>query len=174
MSGEREPGPKGVGLAVGLLWGVSVQLVAQGSSLLSRSDVFASSGGERTVSGVGAFAAAVLAFSFGELVRRGVGRTRRLVVVLGLILTVFGAASLPGTVRDISHGFFWSAVPTAILITIAPLMALWMHSARSRRWFDSVTRDAARRRHGGLWIATLAVVAVGSGLLVAYAEARHR
>ena len=56
--------------------------------------------------------------------------------------------------------------------TIAPLMAFWMASARSRDWFASVTSDVARRRHGGLWIATLAVVAIGSGLLVAYAEAR--
>ena len=171
---SSEPGPRGVGLAVGLLWGVSVQLLAQGSSRLAGSGVLASSGGERAVSAAGAFAAAVLAFVFGELVRRGVERTRRLVVVLGLALTVGGVASLPGTVRDIGHGFFWSAVPTAILITIAPLMALWMHSARSRRWFDSVAGDVARRRHGGVWIVTLAVVAVGSGLLVAYAEARHR
>jgi hypothetical protein len=171
---SSEPGPRGVGLSVGLLWGVSVQLVAQGSSRLAGSGVFASRGGERAVTAVGAFVAAALAFTFGELVRRGVERTRRLVVVLGLALTVAGVASVPGTVRDLRHGFIWSAVPTAILITIAPLMALWMHSARSRRWFDWVTDDVARRRHGGVWIVTLAVVAVGSGLLVAYAEARHR
>ena len=121
---------------------------------------------------VAAFAGASLALVFGELVRRGVGRTRRLVVVLGVALTVAGVASLPGTARDIGHGLYWSAVPTAILVTIAPLMALWMHSARSRHWVDSVTSDVARRRHGGVWVVTLAVVALGSGLLVAYAEAR--
>ena len=119
-----------------------------------------------------AFAAALLAFAFGELVRRGVSRTRRLVVALGVALTLAGVASVPATVRDIHHGFYWSAVPTAILITVAPLMAQWMHSAPSRNWFGSVTSDVARRRHGGIWVTTLAVVAVGSGLLVAYAEAR--
>ena len=163
-----------MGLSVGLLWGVSVQLVAQGSSRLAASGVFASSGGGRALSAVGAFAAALLALAFGELVRRGVGWSRRLVVGLGLVLTVLGVASLPGTARDIGRGFFWSAVPTAILITIAPLMALWMHGASSRSWFGFVTSDVARRRHGGVWVATLAVIAVGSGLLVAYAEARHR
>jgi predicted cobalt transporter CbtA len=124
------------------------------------------------ITAAGALAGASLAFVFGELVRRGAGRTRRLVVVLGVALTVAGVASLPGTARDIGRGFYWSAVPTAILVTIAPLMALWMHSARSRHWFDSVTSDVARRRHGGVWVVTLAVVALGSGLLVAYAEAR--
>jgi heme exporter protein D len=168
----RDAGPKGVGLSVGLLWGVSVQLVAQGFSRLASSTVFASGGGGRVLAAVAAFAGASLAFVFGELVRRGVGRTRRLVVVLGVALTVAGVASLPGTARDIGHGFYWSAVPTAILVTIAPLMALWMHSTRSRHWFDSVTSDVARRRHGGVWVVTLAVVALGSGLLVAYAEAR--
>jgi hypothetical protein len=163
-----------VGLSVGLLWGVSVQLLAQGSSRLAGSGVFATSGGERWLTAAGAFAAAFLALVLGELVRRGVGWSRRLAVGLGLALTVFGVASLPGTARDIGRGFFWPAVPTAILITIAPLLAVWMHSARSRTWFDVVTSDVARRRHGGIWVATLAVVAVGSGLLVAYAEARHR
>jgi predicted cobalt transporter CbtA len=157
---------------VGLLWGVSVQLVAQGSSRLASSTVFASGGGGRVLAAVVAFAAASLAFVFGELVRRGVSRTRRLVVALGVVLTLAGVASGPATVRDIHRGFFWSAVPTAILVTIAPLMAVWMHSAPSRSWFGSVTSDVARRRHGGVWVATLAVVAVGSGLLVAYAEAR--
>src|SRR5207248_3815223 len=64
-------GPRGVGLAVGLLWGVAAQLVAQGSSRLASSTLFASGGGGR-VTTVGAFAAASLAFAFGELVRRGV------------------------------------------------------------------------------------------------------
>ena len=164
-------GPRGVGLAVGLLWGVAVQLVAQGSSRLASSTLFASGGGGR-VTTVGAFAAASLAFAFGELVRRGVARTRRAVVVLGVGLTAAGVVSLPGTARDIGDGRWWSAVPTAILVTIAPLMTFWMASARSRDWFGSVTSDVARRRHGGVWIATLAVVAVVSGLLVAYAEAR--
>ena len=163
-----------MGLSVGLLWGVSVQLVAQGSSRLAGSGVFASGGGSRALSAAGAFAAALVALVFGELVRRGVRWSRRLVVGLGIALTVVGIASLYGTARDIGRGFYWSAVPTAILITIAPLMALWMHSARSRSWFDSVTSDVARRRHGGVWVVTLAVIAVGSGLLVAYAEARQR
>jgi hypothetical protein len=167
-------GPRGVGLSVGLLWGVSVQLVAQGSSRLAGGGVFASGGGGRALSAVGAFAAALVVLVFGELVRRGVGWSRRLVVGLGLALTVLGVASIYGTARDIGRGFYWSAVPTAILITIAPLMALWMHSARSRSWFGFVTSDVARRRHGGVWVATLGVIAVGSGLLVAYAEARHR
>ena len=165
-------GPRGVGLAVGLLWGVAVQLVAQGSSRLASSTLFASGGGGRVTTAVGAFAAASLAFAFGELVRRGVARTRRAVVVLGVALTAAGLVSLPGTARDIGDGRWWPAVPTAILVTIAPLMAFWMASARSRDWFGSVTSDVARRRHGGVWIATLAVVAVVSGLLVAYAEAR--
>src|SRR6184192_1885316 len=138
-------GPRGVGLAVGLLWGVAVQLVAQGSSRLASSTLFASGGG---------------------------GRVSRAVVVLGVALTAAGLVSLPGTARDIGDGRWWPAVPTAILVTIAPLMAFWMASARSRDWFGSVTSDVARRRHGGVWIATLAVVAVVSGLLVAYAEAR--
>lgn len=102
----REAGPRGVGLSVGLLWGVSVQLVAQGLSRLAASGVFASSGGERALSAVGALVAALVALVFGELVRRGVGWTRRLVVGLGLALAVFGFASLPGTVRDIHRGSF--------------------------------------------------------------------
>ena len=170
----REAGPKGVGLSVGLLWGVSIQLVAQGLSRLAGGGVFAPNGGGRWLLAVGSFAAAFVALALGELVRRGVRWSRRFVVGLGLALTVFGVVSLPGTVRDMSHGFYWSAVPTSILITIAPLMALWMHSARSRSWFELVTGDVARRRHGGIWVAALAVIAVGSGLLVAYAEARHR
>lgn len=171
MSGED--GPKGVGLAVGLLWGVAVQLVAQGASRLAGSGAFASSGGGR-LTAAAAFAGAALAFVFGELVRRGAARTRRLVVALGVALAVGGLASLPGTVHDLGHGFVWSAVPTAILVTIAPLMAWWMHTTRSQEWFDGVGSDVARRRHGGLWVAALAAVALGSGLLVAYAEARHR
>jgi len=170
----REPGPRGVGLSVGVLWGVAVQLVAQGSARLAGSGVFSSSGGGRVLPAAGAFVAASLALALGELVRRGVGLSRRLVVGLGLALTVLGVASLPGTVRDLGRGFYWPAVPTAILVTIAPLLAVWMHSARSRTWFAVVTSDVARRRHGGVWVATLAVIAVGSGLLVAYAEARHR
>jgi len=154
--------------------GVSVQLLAQGCSRLASSDLFASTGGGRGLASAGAFAGALVAFAFGESVRRGVGWSRRLVVVLGLALTVLGVASLRGTVRDLEQGFVWSAVPTGILLTIAPLMAVWMHSARSRSWFRLVTSEVARRRHGGVWVATLALVALVSGLLVAYAEARHR
>ena len=106
MHAAGESGPKGAGLSVGLLWGVAVQLVARGASRLASSTVFASGGGGRVSTAIGAFAAASLALLFGELVRRGVGRTRRLVVALGVALTVAGVASLPGTVRDIEDGFY--------------------------------------------------------------------
>jgi len=166
--------PRGVGLSVALLWGVSVQLIAQGWSRLVGSDLFAPTGGGRGLASAGAFSGAVIAFAFGECVRRGVGWSRRVVVALGLALTALGIASLPGSVRDLEHGLVWSTVPTAVLLTVAPLMAVWMHSACSRSWFRLVTSEIARRRHGGVWVATLVLVAVVSGLLVAYAEARHR
>ena len=166
--------PRGVGLSVALLWGVSVQLIAQGSSRLAGSDLFAPARDGREWAIAGAFAGALIAFAFGESVRRGAGWSRRVVVALGLTLAALGVASLPGSVGDLEHGFVWSTVPTAILLTVAPLMALWMHDARSRSWFRLVTSEDARRRHGDVWVATLALVAVVSGLLVAYAEARHR
>jgi len=118
-------------------------------------------------------AGALLAAAFGELVRRGVRWSRPLVVVLAAALSVVGVASLPGTVRDLEDGFVWSAVPTAILVTVAPLMGYWLHLGVTRAWFAAVSSDVARRRHGGLWVVTLVAVAVGSGLLVAYAEARR-
>lgn len=169
-----EEGPRGVGLSVALLWGVSAQLLAQGCSRLAGSDLFAPTGDGRALASAGAFAATLVAFALGESVRRGVEWSRRLVVALALALTAVGVASLPGSVRDLAHGFLWSALPTVILLTVAPLMALWMHSARSRSWFHLVTSEIARRRHGGVWVTTLALVAVVSGLLVAYTEARHR
>lgn len=136
--------------------------------------MFAPTGDLRGWAIAGAFAGALIAFAFGESVRRGAGWSRRAVVALALTLAALGVASLPGSVRDLEHGFVWSTVPTAILLTVAPLMASWMHSARSRSWFRLVTSEDARRRHGGVWVATLALVAAVSGLLVAYAEARHR
>ncbi len=169
----RRDGPKGVGLSVGLLWGVSVQLLARGLSRLVGSDLFAGRGDGR-LAGAGALALALIAFGFGECVRRGLESSRRFVVLLGVALAALGLASAPGTVRDLERGFAWSAVPTAILLTVAPLMAFWMHSARSRAWFEEVSHSEARRRHGGPWVAILAAIAVVSGLVVAYAEARHR
>src|SRR5713226_2835539 len=65
--------PRGVGLSVALLWGVSVQLIAQGWSRLASSDLFAPTGDGRGWASAAAFAGALIAFAFGESVRRGMG-----------------------------------------------------------------------------------------------------
>ena len=171
----RQEGARGVGLTVALLWGVSVQLIAQGLSHLAGSTLFAAhSGRNGSLAAAASFFGGSVAAAFGEAVRRGHERSRKLAVALAAALTVAGLVSLPRTLADLRRGFIWPSIPTLVLLTIAPLIAVWMHSSRSRAWFAATTSEDARVRHGGVWPFVLAAIAVASGLLVAYAEARHR
>lgn len=101
----RNAAAQGCRAVGGAVVGVSVQLIAQGSSCLAGLDVFAPARDGRGWAIAGAFAGALIAFAFGESVRRGAGWSRQVVVALGLTLAALGVASLPGSVGDLEHGF---------------------------------------------------------------------
>jgi hypothetical protein len=165
------PGPKGIGMAVALDWGLAVQTLLTPITYI----VF---GQPKTMKipalnpALGDVLFLILALAvacgfifFGEMVRRGRKWTRWIQIVANALLTLFGILSLINLYQSVRVGNFWPLVTETILLIISPLIVWRLSRPSTARWFQLVSVAEARKRHGGIWVWFIALWAILGGVL---------
>lgn len=170
---EEQPGPKGVGMAVALDWGLVIQfflfpvlpLLLSKTGLLKQPEATPL----RTVLimlGLLLIPAILIAI-FGEGVRRGWNWTRYAQIALNSLLCIAGIFVLISSLQGFLQGHFWPLVPVSILLIVSPLIVWRMSRPETASWFASVKSAEARQRHGGMWPIYIALWAtIGATLQV--------
>lgn len=160
------PGPFGVWTAVAIDWGLAVQFLTLG--VLSALGMGTSSGAVGRIGGaMGAVVAAAALFVLGEGMRRGVRLAWQVQVVLTGLIVLAGLALLPGVIETTLHAPHLSPfVLLAILLGVAPVLFVLLVQPRTRAWYGHVTPAEARARHGGRWVAEVAIAALLGGLAI--------
>ncbi len=168
---EKKAGPQGIGMAVAVDWGLTVQMLATPIvPLLAGSSGFFkqySPPVAALLTSLLTIPAAALCFTFGEGVRRGWRWTRIPQVVFNTLLFLAGLANLPSVWQSIKQGSYWSLVPAVIMLIFSPLIAWRMSRPQTAAWFATVTSAEARRRHGGTWPLFIGAFALVGGILQA-------
>ena len=170
---KQLPAPKGIGMAVAFDWGLTVELlllpilmVFSGSTVLSTRPSTTSSI-VIVITFLASWAIAALLGIFGEGIRRGWRWTRPVQIVANSLGFVGGLALLVQLVNNIKVGNYWTLVPASILLIVSPLIAWRLSRPETAIWFQSVTSQEARKRHGGSWVWWIALWSSIGGTLVA-------
>jgi hypothetical protein len=166
---EKLSAPGGIGMAVAIDWGLTVQILLTPILSLFRPSSQMIPGLNRPLGNVLAFVLALLFACifvlFGEMLRRGHNWARWIQIVFNALLSVGGLALLYNLYRSITVGKFWPLVTEIILIIISPLIVWRLTRPSTARWFKAVTVADARRRHGGRWVWFIALFAIIGGVL---------
>ncbi len=162
---EKElPGPQGIGMAVSIDWGLAVQMILLPIISLRHPSVTGTSI-TGTIILIPSLLSSVVFVWFGEMVRRGHNWTRLIQIIFNVLLTLGGLFALISLYQSISKGNFWPIITEIILIIISPLIVWRMTRPATTRWFKTVTVAEARKRHGGKWVAFIALFAIIGGVL---------
>lgn len=170
--------PQGIGLAVAFDWGLAVQILATPyvmllvgqDSPLAQFGFGQPSGILRTL----LFSLLTLPFAalvaiFGEGIRRGWRWARIVQIVFNSGAFFAGFVSLFGLLQGSRQGNYWSAVTVVILLVFSPLIAWRLTRTSTRRWFATVSRAEALKRHGGTWPWLIVIWSIIGGVLQAIA-----
>jgi hypothetical protein len=161
---RRGPRPHGLGVAVVFDWSLGVQLTVQ--AVAAASGQLGLSGNPASVAG--RLAAAVLMVGLGEGLRRGVPAVRLAQVVIMVLISVLGVASLVLLVRTHDRSLILS---TIIELTYAPWLAWRLMDSDTVAWFRaSRGRGRAPRTSGATWVAALVAWSVVWGSAVAWSQ----
>ncbi|GAC1399388.1 MAG: hypothetical protein NVSMB49_09550 [Ktedonobacteraceae bacterium] len=170
---DTQPGPQGVGMAVAFDWGLAVQILMMPtvSLLLGLPGMFKQFGPivGTLLSTVVTLPFAALLAIFGEGVRRGWHWTRLVQMVANALLFVGGLVVIPSTWNSVKQSNYWPLVTEVILLIFSPLIAWRMTGKRSKHWYDTVSSEVARTRHGGAWPFLIGIWAAVGGILQAIA-----
>ena len=173
LSGDKQLAPQGIGMAVAFDWGLAVQMLLTPilTLILGKSVSAQKSNANPLSNPILSFLVywliALLFILFGEGIRSGVRWTRRVQIVGNTLGFLGGFVLLIPLWNGIKTGNYWTLAPASILLIFSPLIAWRLSRPQSARWFATVSRDEARRRHGGMWIFWIALWAVVGGTLVA-------
>ena len=173
LSGDKQLAPQGIGMAVAFDWGLAVQMLLTPilTLILGKSVSAQKSNANPLSNPILSFLVywliALLFILFGEGIRSGVRWTRRVQIVGNTLGFLGGFFLLVPLWNGIKSGNYWTLAPASILLIFSPLIAWRLSRPQSARWFATVSRDEARRRHGGMWIFWIALWAVVGGTLVA-------
>lgn len=167
---QNLPAPQGIGMAVALDWGLTVQIALTPIiSLFRQSNLVNLPGFNPTLGNILFFIItliiACIPALFGEMVRRGRNWARWTQLVVTALLSLGGLISLPNLYQSIQIGNFWPIVTEIILVIISPLIVWRLSRPATARWFKSVSVTEARRRHGGSWVWFIALWAIVGGVL---------
>lgn len=169
-------GPRGIGTAVVFDWALGAQLVVDGvcfaagvgpgSALASWQPV------ARIAAGIVTSACAIPCALAGEAMRRGFRPFRRVQVVGNALLLVLGLASLPVTVTTLRHhglmGHIGAILNESVLLFADGAIIWLLTRPQTKKWFETTSGAEARKRHGRRWMAGILVIAVASGVVVAF------
>ncbi|GAC1455120.1 MAG: hypothetical protein PVSMB4_15690 [Ktedonobacterales bacterium] len=168
----HEHGPRGIGTAVAFDWALAVQLLTD--AVLAALGMLPTTGrqvsaGARLPLVAGLLLAAVLMVVQGEALRRGRRLAWLLQMAFNALLVLDGLVELPRTVAALQVGHVGQLLRAVVLLVVSPLLVWLLSRASTRTWVATTTVRAAAARHGGRWIAWIAVCAVIGGLAIAFA-----
>lgn len=156
--------PHGLGVAVVFDWSLTVQLTTQ--ALAAATGHLGLTGDP--VSIAGRLAAAVLMLGIGEGLRRGVPAVRLAQVVIMVLISALGVASLALLVRTHDRSLILS---TIVELTYAPWLAWRLMDAATIAWFRaSRGQGRAARTSGAAWVTVLAAWSLVWGVAVAWSQ----
>ena len=172
LSRDKQVAPQGIGMAVAFDWGLAVQMLL--TPILTPvlgAPPSAQKGNSNPLSNpifsyLVYWLIALLFILFGEGIRSGVRWTRWVQIVGNSVGFVGGFFLLVPLRNGIKTGNYWTLAPASILLIFSPLIAWRLSRPQTARWFATVTRAEARRRHGGMWIVWIALWALVGGTLV--------
>ncbi len=169
---RREPGPRGIGTAVAIDWGLTVQFLTLAVLALARNTsprVAGLSGQWVRVAEIPVLLVIAAAFFVqGEALRRGRLLAWRLQVGFNVLLLPLGVFQLVDLLAGIPRGHIQPLSSAIILIIINPIVVWLLTRPSTRAWVRTTTPQAAAARHGGLWwLVTIGFLAVVGGVAVA-------
>jgi hypothetical protein len=172
--------PGGIGMAVAVDWGLTVQTVLTPVFALfshsNQANMMKMAGPNSTIGNILFFVVALLAACvfawFGEMVRSGRNWARIIQIVVSVLLSLAGIVGLINLYQSIAVGNFWPIVAEIILVIISPLIVWRMTRPSTARWFKLVTPVEARKRHGGKWVWFIILCSIIGGVLQAIAAMR--
>ena len=173
LSRDKQLAPQGIGMAVAFDWGLAMQmLLTPILTLIWGTPASTQKGNANPLSNpilsfLVYWLLALLFILFGEGIRSGVRWTRWVQIVGNTLGFLGGFVLLIPLWNGIRMGNYWTLAPASILLIFSPLIAWRLSRPQTARWFATVTRAEARRRHGGMWIVLIALWAVVGGTLVA-------
>jgi hypothetical protein len=174
---EELPAPGGIGMAVAVNWGLTVQIALTpilaifGQSKLMKMPVFNSPIGNVLFLIIALLVACGFAW-FGEMIRSGRNWARTIQIVISTLLSLVGIFNLFNLYYSITRGNFWPLVTEIILVIISPLIVWRMTRPSTARWFKLVTSVEARKRHGGKWMWFIILCSIIGGVLQTIAAMR--
>ena len=167
----EQPAPQGIGMAVAYDWGLTVQILL--TPIVTT--FFNTPGGytlpignpllKNVLSFVIAWPVGIGIAFFGQSLRLGRNWARKIQIGVNVLLTLVGIASLISLFRGIRAGNYWPLVPSVLLLIVSPLIAWRLSRPATARWFATVTKDEARKRHGGSWVWFISLYAIVGGVL---------
>lgn len=169
---QREPGPRGIGTAVAIDWGLTVQFLTLAVLALARntSPRVAGLSGQwvRVAEIVVLLVIAAAFFVQGEALRRGRLLAWQLQVGFNVLLLPVGVFQLVDLLAGIPRGHVQPLSSAIILIVINPIVLWLLTRPSTRAWARTTTPQAAATRHGSLWwLVTIGFLAVIGGVAVA-------
>jgi hypothetical protein len=169
---RRDPGPRGIGTAIAIDWGLTVEFLTLAVLALAGNmpPRVAGLSGQwvRGAEVVALLVAAAAFFVQGEALRRGRLLAWQLQVGLNVLLLPVGVFQLVDLLAGIGRGHVPSLSSAIILIVINPIVVWLLTRPSTRAWARTTTPQAAAARHGSLrWLGTIGFLAVVGGIAVA-------
>jgi hypothetical protein len=171
-------GPGGVGIGVGIDWGLAVQFLTMAVLQVLHSAAHgALPPGAMVVETASAVALvgtllaylvlAALFFTLGDRLRRGSYVAWMLQLGFASVLLLVGVFTLVRVVGDLRQGQRPAIASAVVLLFVNPVAVWLLAQPRTRAWFRAITPQAAAARHGGRWVAEIAAFALVGGVAVA-------
>lgn len=167
---EALPAPQGIGMAVTFDWGLTVQFLC--TPLLPLFFHYAvplkilglTPSLPMPVYLLTSIPLVVFLVLLGEGGRRGRRWAWGLQLVANVLFTLLGLSRLGSYWHAIQIGHYWDLFTAVILLVFAPLVVWRLIRAPTRSWFQRVSSEQARQRHGGLWPWSIALCALVFGI----------
>ncbi len=174
-AGERtvERGPRGIGTGVAFDWALAAQILIMAPFIALGVGPGALAAGMPPTVRVGAVIASVVAAmicgGIGEALRRGNRYAWLFQIGFNALLFLDGFFGLSGAFDELrQQGHVSGLVRSVVLLIISPLIVFLLTRPQTRAWIARVTPAEAMARHGGRWIAFVALWSVIGGALIAF------
>ena len=166
-------GPSGIGTGVAFDWALAAQILWMAPFIVAGvgpGDLGVTLPlGLRIGAGFASLVAAAICVALGEALRRGNRYVWMFQIGFNTLLFFSGFFGLGDAIAALTqHGHVSGLVRSAVLLIISPLIVILLTRPNTRAWIKVVTPQQAMARHGGRWIAFIALWAIIGGALIAF------